>query len=179
MQTSKARVLLWSCAAGFAVLSTAAFVWMRVLHRGPPPGIMKDIRAGLVARDIEDPDERVAKYLEERYGTLSDPLHRQEAFMDFFNVEHIRALQLLVKHSPEMHRQANVDAMARWVAAYRSSLTSEERQALKAQIQTPEGQVMLRRATAQYNSQDVRYRGSTAPVISQLLRTLNEVEQGR
>ena len=32
---------------------------------------------------------------------------------------------------------------------------------------------MLRQATAQYNSQDVQYRGQTAPVISQLLKTIN------
>ena len=31
-------------------------------------------------------------------------------------------------------------------------------------------------ATAQYNSQDVKYRGQTAPVISQLLRTIYTVQ---
>jgi hypothetical protein len=100
-------------------------------------------------------------------------------FLDFFDLEHIRAMQFLVKHSPAEHRQASIDAMARWVAAYRDSLTPQERAALKNRFQTGDGQAMLRRATAQYNSQDVRYRGSTAPVISQLLQTLNEVQHSQ
>ncbi len=138
---------------------------------------MKDIRAGLAARDLKNPDDRIGKYLEGRYGPMSFPENRQKAFVDFFDVEHIKVLQLLATHSPEQHRQANIDAMARWVAGYRESLTAQERASLNARFQTPEGKAMLRRATAQYNSQDVRYRGSTAPVISELLRTLNAVEQ--
>jgi len=50
--------------------------------------------------------------------------------------------------------------MAKWVAGYRESMTPQERAALNARFQTPEGKAMLRRAAAQYNSQDVRYRGS-------------------
>jgi hypothetical protein len=176
---SKSKRWVRGVIVGGIVLVLAGFVWVRIIHQGPPPGIMKDIRAGLTSWRIQDPDARIRQYLEARYGAMSDPAHRQEAFVDFFNVDHIRALQLIVKHSPETQRQANIDAMARWVAAYRASLTAEERAALNARFQTAEGHAMLRRATAQYNSQDVRYRGSTAPVISQLLRTLNEVEQGR
>ncbi len=141
--------------------------------------MIKDVRAGLAARDLRDPDERIGKYLEERYGSMSLPENRQKAFVDFFEVEHIKVLQLLATHSPENHRQANIDAMARWVSGYRESLTAQERVSLNARFQTPEGKAMLRRATAQYNSQNVRYRGSTAPVISELLRTLNTIEQGQ
>jgi hypothetical protein len=175
----KRKFLVWGCVLGFTVLLCGGFVWVRFIHQRPPPGILKDIRAGLQARHLKDPDQRIRKYMEARYGAMSDPARRQEAFLDFFNVEHIQALQLLVKHSPETQRQANVDAMARWVADYRTSMTPQDRTALNARLQTAEGQTMLKRATAQYNSQDVRYRGNTAPVISQLLRTLNEAEQGR
>jgi len=154
----------------------AAFVWVRVLHHGPPAEVMKDIRAGLAARPVKDADDRLFKYLEARYGSMADPANRQQAFLDFFDVEHIEGLQLLVKYSPAEQRQANIDAMARWVAAYRDSLTSQERAALSARFQTPEGRAMLRRATARYNSQDVEYRGRTAPVISQLLRTIYQVQ---
>jgi hypothetical protein len=108
---------------------------------------------------------------------MADPVHRQEAFLDFFDLDHIKGLQLLVKHSPEKQRQDNINAMARWVETYRDSLTREERMELNARFQTAEGQAVLHRATAQYNSQDVRYRGATAPVISQLLKTLREVQQ--
>ena len=65
--------------------------------------------------------------------------------------------------------------MARWVARYRDSLSPEERAELGARFRTPEGRAQLGRATAQYNAQDVHYRGQTAPVISELLRTLHEV----
>lgn len=162
--------------SGCLIFACAAFVGLRILRHSPPPGVMKDIRAGLAARHIADPDARLLTYMEERYGSMSDPAHRQEAFLDFFNVEHIRTLQLLVKHSPQARRQENIDAMARWIAAYRASLTSEERSALNARFQSGANDSLLKRATAQYNSQDVRYRGSTAPVISELLRTLREIE---
>lgn len=176
---SKGKLIGWGCASGLAILVVAGFLWVRVFHQGPPPGLMKDIRAGIAARNLKDPDQRLLKYLEVRYGPMSNPTNRQNVFLDFFNTEHIEALQFLVKHSPEQHRQENIDAMARWVAGYRASLTLQERAVLNARFQTGEGQAMLRRATAQYNAQDVRYRGNTAPVISQLLRTIHEVQQAQ
>ena len=110
--------------------------------------------------------------MELRYGSLSDPANREQVFLDFFSVDRIKALQLLVKYSPAEYRQANIQAMARWVANYRNSLSEEERAALHAKFDTPEGRAVLQRATAQYNSQDVHYRGATAPVISELLNTI-------
>ena len=133
-------------------------------------------RAGLAARPIKDPDARLHKYLEERYGPMSDADNRQKAFLDYFNVDHIKALQLMVKHSPEAQRPGSIAAAARWIEGYRESLTPEERAALRAQIQSPAGVAMLRRATTHYNSQDVRYRGQTAPVISQLLHTIASLQ---
>ncbi|HOW64272.1 MAG TPA: hypothetical protein P5186_15675 [Candidatus Paceibacterota bacterium] len=177
--TKKIKILVLGCVLGLAALLVAGFIWIRILHHGPRPGMLKDIHAGLQARHLKDPDQRILKYLEIRYGSMSDPAHRQDAFLDFFNIEHIKTLQLMVKYAPESHRQEDIHAMARWVADYRDTMTPNEKAALNARLQTAEGQTMLRRATAQYNSQDVRYRGHTAPVISQLLRTLNEVEQGR
>lgn len=146
------------------------------VRRRLPPGLGKDIRAGIAARHIKDPDERLKKYLEGRYGPLSDPANRQQVFLDFFNVEHIKALQLLVKHAPESQRQASIQAMARWIESYRNSLTAQERADLKTRLQGSEGQAMLKRATTQYNSQDVAYRGQTAPVISQLLQTIGSLQ---
>ncbi len=179
MKASKRKLILLSAISGFLILVAVGFLWVRVLHHGLPRGMMKDIRAGIAARHIQAPDERLLKYLEGRYGPMSEPANRQAAFLDFFDVEHIKALQLMVRHSPERQRQANIDAMARWVEAYRVSLASQDRAALCARFQTPQGQTMLRRATAQYNAQDVQYRGATAPVISQLLRTIYEAQHSQ
>jgi hypothetical protein len=176
---SKVRFFLWSALSAVLGLVLAAFVWVRILHHGPPRGLLKDIRAGIAARHIQDPDKRLLKYLDARYGPMSAAANRQRAFLDFFSVDHIKGLQLLVRYSPPAQRQANIDAMARWVAGYRVSLTPDERAALNARLQSAQGRAMLRRATAQYNAEDVQYRGATAPVISQLLRTIYEVEHGR
>lgn len=174
---SKRQYWKWAGAAAGLLLCLAVAFWLRVAYFGRPVGLMRDIRAGLAARPIRDPDQRLVKYLQGRYGDLSDPAVRQEVFADFFDPERIKALQMLVKHAPDDQRQANIDAMARWLAAHRASMSAGERAALNARFQTPEGRRMLGRATAQYNAQDVHYRGYTAPVISELLRTLSEVEQ--
>ena len=176
MSFRKGQWLKWAAVAASVGLVLVILAGLRLLEHRPPRGLMKDIRAGIAARDIEDPDLRLRKYLEGRYGSMDDPAHREAAFLDFFNLDHIKALQLLVRHSPEAHRQASIDAMARWLASYRAGLTAEERAALGARFQSGDGPAMLRRATAQYNCQDVRYRGSTVAVISELLRTVRECE---
>lgn len=160
-----------------AVLVVAGATLFVVVRKRIPPQFSKDIRAGLAARHIQDPDARFQKYLETRYGTMSDPLNRQNAFLDYFNVDHIKALQLMVKHSPESQREGSIAAAARWVEGYRNSLTPQDRTALRARLQSREGVAMLRRARSQYNSQDVKYRGQTAPVISQLLQTIGSLQQ--
>lgn len=172
--TKRNRNRKWIAVAAMVLLLAAAGagwgVW-RLQHAW----IAQDLRAGLAARSIRDPDARLRKYLEGRYGNLEDPAVRRRVFVDFFDPERIRALQWLVRHAPEENRRASVEAMARWVAEYRNSLTPEERASLGAEFGTPEGRERLGRATAQYNAQDVHYRGMTAGVISELLRTLNEV----
>jgi hypothetical protein len=174
---TKRRFFGWvGLATGLAAV-VALGVWLRVVYFGTPVGLMRDIRAGLAARPLKDPDARLHKYLEGRYGPMSEATNRERVFVDFFNPERIKTLQFLVQHAPEEQRQANIDAMSRWLAGYRAGLTSAERAALNARFQQPEGRALLSRATAQYNAQDVHYRGQTAPVISELLRTLNEVEQ--
>jgi len=175
---AKRKRFFWRAAGitlGVLVVGGTALVYS--VSRRLPPEIMKDIRAGIAARAIPDAEQRLNKYLEVRYGALSDPANREKVFVDFFNIEHIKALQLMVQYSPEDHRRSNILAMANWVSSYRESLTAPERAALNARFQTPEGRAMLQRATAQYNSQDVQYRGQTALVISQLLKTINSTQQ--
>jgi hypothetical protein len=160
-----------------ALLVIAGAAGFFVIRKRIPPQLTKDIRAGLAARNVQDPDARFQKFLEVRYGPMSDPANQQKAFLDYFNPDHIRALQLMVKHSPEAQRPQSIAAAARWVGNYRESLTAQDRAALRAQLQSPVGIEMLRRATAQYNSQDVQYRGQTAPVISELLKTISSLQK--
>lgn len=175
---SKGKQRNWWLAVGILLvfLLVAGASLFFIVRRRLPPEFSKDIHAGLAARPIRDPDARLAKYLEERYGPMSDPANRQKVFMGYFDVDHIKAMQLMIKHSPAAQRPGTILAAARWVENYRNSLTPEERTALHTQFQTPEGVAMLRRATAQYNSQDVQYRGQTAPVISQLLKTIRTLQ---
>ena len=60
------------------------------------PGIINDVRAGLAAINVRDPDERLAKYLELRYGPMSDPVNRRRVFLDFFDRARIQALECCV-----------------------------------------------------------------------------------
>lgn len=178
MDSTKTKSRPWWRIAGIAALlliAIAAFVVVKIRQR-IPPGMMLDIRAGLTARHISDPDARLAQYLKARYGSMDDPANRRKVFLDFFDVEHIKALQLLVRHSPEAHREGSILAMSRWVEHYRETLTPAEQADLHQQFSSDQGRAMLHQATAQYNSQGVEYRGETATVISQLLRTLNAVQ---
>jgi hypothetical protein len=151
----------------------AAGAWeVHRLRQRLPAELVQDIRAAVAARNIKDADQRFQKYIELRYGPQTNLANREKVFVDFFNVDHIRALQLIVKHSPESMRQSNINATAKWVAQFRQSLAPGELADLSAQLQAGGGNSMLAQATAQYNSQDVRYRGQTAPVISELLKTI-------
>lgn len=171
------RALLRMLGIAFVFFLVTGAILAYRIHRQLPPGMMKDIQAGIAARHIQDADQRFEKYLDLRFGPQSDPANRQKAFLAFFDRDHIRALQLLVQHSPENMRAANIAATARWVEKYRQSLAPGQRADLSARLQSADGQAMLRTATAQYNSQDVQYRGQTAPVISQLLTTIASVQK--
>lgn len=182
MQTKQAKVqkpkswrLFWQITViTLLVLAVAgAYVVHRI--RQLPPELMQDIRAGIAARDIKDPNKRFEKFLEGRYGPLTDPANRQKAFLGFFDKDHIRSMQLLVKHSPEKQRQANIDASAKWVQDYRDNLTAQERADLSAKLLSPEGHEVLKQATSLYNMQDIYYREQTKPVISELLKTIGSL----
>ncbi len=160
-----------------SVLVVAAVIAGLRIRKQLSPDLVQDIRAGIAARNVKDPDARLEKYLEGRYGPQDDPANRQKVFVNMFNPEHIKSMQFLVDHSPESQRKANVQAMAKWVENYRNTLTPETTVALKTQILSSDGQAMLRMATAHYNNQDVYYRGMTAPVVSQLLTTISQLQK--
>jgi hypothetical protein len=172
MKTTRKRRWGWICGMGTLALALGVFCWVRRFHHYTPVEVVQDLRAAAAARNAPRPVER---FLELRYGTLSDSANRQKAFLDFFNVGHIEGLQILVSRAPASRREPAIRAMADWVAGYREAMTPQEKQALAAVFQTDSGRAMLERATSRYLKQDVHYRGATAPVIEELMKTLAAV----
>ena len=174
----RAKRILWCAALATLVLAGLVTVlWVRTFHHYLPRELMKDIRAGLAARDLREPEARVEKFLEARYGPLTDPANRQRAFLDFFDVDHINGLNFIVNHSPPAQKQANTQAMAQWIANYRSAMSLEERTGLQVRLNSDTGQAMLRQATAQFLSQDVYYRGAQKAVVQELMVTLADLRR--
>jgi len=170
----RTRKVLWVGAVGTLIVALGVTFWIRTFHRYTPLEVVQDIRAGLAARHAPQPVER---FLELRYGPLTEPANRQKAFLDFFNVGHIEGLHIIVTHMQNGERQTNIAAMARWVAEYRRTMSAKEKQALNARLSTAEGRRMLRQATAQYLRQDVHYRAATAGVITELMTTVVAVQK--
>ena len=171
---TRTRRLLWVALALAASLGLATAWWVRRFHRYTPAEVVADIRAGIAARHDPQPVER---FLELRYGNLADPTNRQNAFLDFFNLGHIQGLQLLSSHLTTDQRKEHSAAMARWIAQYRTTMTAAERQALRDRLGEDHGHAIVRAATSQYLSQDVHYRATSAPVITELLTTLAEIQK--
>ena len=169
VKPKKSWRLFWQIAS--ITLLFLALTGALVVHRirQLPPEL---IRAGIAARDIADPDLRFEKFLDGRYGSQSNPDNQRKAFLGFFTPDHIKAMQLLVKHSPRNQRQANINAAAKWVQQYRENLTPQQRANLSASLLSPEGLATMQEATAVYNSQDIHYRDQSQSVVSQLLQTI-------
>lgn len=182
IKATEGRRKKWVLGAGIVLVALLTFGvvgYFKIRRNYLNPEMMKDIKAGLAAKDVKNPDQRFVTFLEQRYGPQTDAANREKAFLDFFNPEHIRNLQTIVAHSPEGQRPANIAATARWVAQFRANLTPAERASLGAKLKTDSGHQMLRQAMAQYNSQDIYYRGATTPVIAELLKTIHEVQGQR
>jgi hypothetical protein len=172
--TLRTKLLLATGLAGLVVIALGTTWYVRHFHRYTPKEVLQDLRAGAAARHDPRPVER---YLEIRYGPLTESANRQKAFLDFFNVGHIEGLQIMTRHMSAPEREANTAAMAQWVAGYRQTMSGEEKEALRSFIQSDTGRLTVRRATTQYLSQDVRYRAATAAVIRELMTTLTEIEK--
>jgi hypothetical protein len=148
--------------------------WLTLRHKLPPKEVMKDVKAAIAARHAPDPLQR---YLENRYGPMSNPTNREAAFLGFFDVEHIKGLNFIVTHMPPERRGSNVTAMAQWIVNYRETMTDQEKRDLRKTLTSPEGVAAIRQATAQYLKQDVHYRAANAVVISELMTTLTTLQQ--
>ena len=173
-KTSRTKLFLWAGGTTLLVLALGVALWIHRFHRYTPAEVVQDIRAGLAVGNSPRPAER---FLELRYGPLDEPANRQKAFLDFFNVGHIQGLQILVARTPESRRQANINAMAQWVADYRRTMSPEEKQALGTYLGSQAGRLTLQQAASQYLQQDVHYRAATAGVIRELMTTVATVQK--
>lgn len=167
------KIILATLGVILVLAGVGTALWVRHFHSYTPVEVVLDLRAAVAARNAPKPVER---FLELRYGPLTEQANRQKAFLDFFNVGHIEGLRVLVARAPEERRQKSINAMAEWVADYRRTMTPEEKQALNTYLATPAGQTLLQQATAKYLSHDVQYRSATAPVIAELMETLAAVK---
>jgi hypothetical protein len=171
---SRTRKVLWACATVLVLIALGVTFWIRRFHHYTPVEALRDLRAAAQVKDAPQPVER---FLELRYGPLTDPANRQRAFLDFFNIGHIKGLSFLASRMEIEKRQACTAAMAQWVADYRITMTPDERAALGAYARSDVGRATVQQATVQYMQQDVHFRASTAPVIQELMTTLATVRK--
>ncbi len=173
-RSSGLRKVFWVGAVGLALAALAAGAWLWRFRTYTPAAVAQDIRAAIMSRNAPRPAER---FLELRYGPLTDPANRQKAFLDFFNLDHMEGLYQIVSHAPAPHRKTGVAGMAKWIEGYRQNLTPEEKESLRAYLSSEAGRTTLQRATAAYLKKDVAYRSTTAPVISELMATIAEAQK--
>ncbi len=177
MKKRTTKILLWCSLVGLILVGAGAAVWVHTFRYYKLKDVMEDVRAGLKARHIKEPQARVEAFLEARYGPLTVAANRERAFLDFFNQDHIKGLNFIVRHTPAGQKQANTQAMAQWIANYRNTMSPDERVALQARLNSENGRAMLRQATARYQAQDVYFRGAQKPVIKELMTTLAALRQ--
>jgi hypothetical protein len=146
--------------------------WVRQFHHYTPAEALQDIKAASRVGYTSQPVER---FMLLRYGPMSNPANRQKAYLDFFNIGHIKGLNMLVKATAPDQRQANIDAMAQWVANYRATLTPDEKASLGAYFRSDAGRATLQQAAAGYLAEDVHFRAGTAGVVRELLTTEAQV----
>jgi hypothetical protein len=168
-------IIVVASVLGVALIAAGSALWVRTFHHYSPREFLKDVRAGLAARNIQQPKARVEAFLTARYGPLTDPANRQCAFLDLFNVEHTKALDLISGHGPANQQQADTQAMAEWIAQYRKSMSAEERSALRARVNSPSGQSMLQRSTAHFMAQEESVRNAQKPVMMEITATLTSL----
>ena len=174
----KKRTKIIILAAGIvaiALVGAGSALWTRTFHHYSPRELLKDVRAGLAARNIQPPKARVEAFLTARYGSLTEPANRQRAFLDLFNVDHTKALDFIAGHSPASQKQADTQAMAEWIAQYRKTMSAEERAALRTRINSQSGQSMLQQSTAHYMAQEESVRNAQKAVMMELTATLTSL----
>jgi hypothetical protein len=133
-----------------------------------------DLKAGARARGAEDQYKR---FLELRYGSMTNPANRQKVFLGYFDTNHLEGMYRLVSFMNAGERKKNIAASAEWLAEYRENMTVPERDALMDWMRSPKGRANIQRASGIYRSREIGYRAATEPVIRELMTTLGELQQ--
>lgn len=167
--TRRTKKVVWIGAGLLLTVVLGASFWGRRFHDYTPAAALRDLRAAAGAEHAPRPVDR---YLELRYGPMTEPANRQRAFLDFFDIGHIEGLYLIVGYMGGEQKRTNIAAMAQWIADYRRTMSPQEKTTLGAYLGSDAGRATLRRATAQYLQKDVRFRAETAGVIEELMTTL-------
>ena len=174
VMTSGIRKVFWVFGLVIVLAALATAFWVRQFHQYTPVEAIRDIQA---AARVGPGPQPVERFMRLRYGPMSNPANRQKAFLDFFNIGHIKGLNILVSQTHLSQRQPNIDAMAQWVADYRTTLTPDEKAALSAYLSSNAGQATLKQAAAEYMREDVHFRASTANVVQELMTTVATVRK--
>lgn len=173
---SRLMKLSWAGAAGVLLLVLAVVFWQRRFHSYTPLDAVYDLRVAVqVLR--ENPADPVLRFLELRYGAMTEPANRVHAFQDMFNVGHIEGLYLLWHNEKDTERiKTSIAGTLETFAKWRSIMSPEERQTLATYFHSPAGRAQVQQATACYMGKDVRFRSVSAPVIKELLTTLTDTQ---
>ena len=170
--TKKKIVRIGMACALVCVLGAGFWLWR--LQHNLPASVKLDLRAAIKARGAARPFDR---FMELRYGSMDDPANRRKAFLNFFDLDHIKGMQMLTGYMKSEQRQSNIVATAEWISHFRENLSPDEKHALSDSLNSPEGIHQIRQSTSQYLTQDVRYRAAVAPVIAELMTTLAEIKK--
>jgi hypothetical protein len=178
--TSKGGKILLGGGLVALLLIIGAVFWMSRLGTYTPVAAYRDVRAAMqVSTEWQAgrTERPVKRFLEIRYGPLTDAGNRQTALLDFFNVDHIEGLYLVLQRLPQGRRQLRIAEMADWIAEYRQTMSADEKHALQAYFGSAEGKAQIRQATRGYLTKDSVFRAETAPVIEELMATLVAIQQ--
>jgi len=168
------RVLGTIAAVALVVLALAATWWLRRFRTYTPAAAILDLQAAARVQDAPRPVER---FLELRYGPLTEPGNRQQALKDFFDVGHIEGLYLIAGYLPPAKKRDRIDATSRWIASYRETMSPQEQAELQQYFASDAGRARIRAATVQYLKKDARFRAETAVVIEELMLTLDAIQR--
>jgi len=172
--TGRRRSVLKWLAASFVLAALGLVVfWVSPWRPRLSEGIKADLRAAFKLRHTPHP---ARQFLALRYGSLEDPANRQKAFLGFFDLERIEGMHRIVERMPAEKRDQNIADMAGWIADFRNGLTAGDRAALGAYLNSPAGAQMIQRATSAYLQRSVEYRSATAPVIVELMSTIDSTK---
>lgn len=173
---SRKKKLAWASAVAVLLMVLAIVLWQRRFHSYTPLDAVYDLRAAVqVLR--ENPPDRVLRFLELRYGAMTEPANRVHAFQDMFNVGHIEGLYLLWHNEKDTERiNTTIAGTAETFAKWRGIMSPEERQTLATYFHSPAGRAQVQQATAFYMGKDVRFRSVSAPVIKELLTTIGNTQ---